>query len=326
MGWMRFSVIGIPLLAIVACTPADYSDGINGFSQAATAAANPGQPLETAAQQADQNQMLRNLANTDPRTVLLASGCNVSAGGYHPGDCTLTVGGNRVGHVGDIPATASLTKYAAALSAVVADQTCATLQTDAKELSTAASDIATKAGAAAAAAAAGPISQIVATGGCWAVDFEQLRILRTSTAAANPSVQLVIPLIASAYNELYMDALNEAHGRAMSSLVDYEKAQASYKKTGSQSDIAKEQSSITQALSFADAIDKAKSAPPGPVILKILTLHQNLTNDLQSPTINLKRVSNDAQAFVTEAASVASAAATLTKAFSPAAAPPKVAK
>ena len=56
------------------------------------------------------------------------------------------------------------------------------------------------------------------------------------------------------------------------------------------------------------------------VVLKVAMLHQNLTNDLKSPTVNLKRILNDAQVFVAEAASVASAADALAKATNPTAA------
>jgi hypothetical protein len=210
----------------------------------------------------------------------------------------------------------SLTKYAAALSAVVADQTCASLQTNARGLATAVGDIATMTKAPAAAAAAGPISQIVAAAGCAAINDVQLRILKASTDAANPSIQILVPLIAAKYNELYMTALTEAHTQLLSSMTDYLTAQNSYQKSKSPLDLDKEKSSLTKAISLAAAIDKAKSNPPGPVVLKVATLHQNLTSDLKSPTVNLKRVLNDAQAFVTEAASVASAADALTKANS----------
>jgi hypothetical protein len=111
----------------------------------------------------------------------------------------------------------SLTKYAAALSAVVADQTCASLQTDAR--GTAVGNIATKTKAPA--AAAGPISQIVAAAGCPAINDVQLRILKASTDAANPSIQILVPLIAAKYNELYMTALTEAHTQLLSSMTDY---------------------------------------------------------------------------------------------------------
>jgi hypothetical protein len=82
-----------------------------------------------------------------------------------------------------------------------------------------------------------------------------------------------MPLIAAAHNEFYMEALNEAHGQAMSSLRDYETAQASYQKSQSQSDVDKEQSSITQASSSAATTDKAKSTPP--VVPKLTTPKSN---------------------------------------------------
>jgi hypothetical protein len=322
VAWVRSGILIAALCGIAACTPSDYSDGINGFSQAVTAAANLGPPLATAAQQAAQNEVLRSLAVGNTGNFYLASECNVDQGNYHSGDCALLTGDDKkVAYVGQVPEMTSLTKYAAALSAVVADQTCTTLQTDAKGLATAASDIATKAGAKAAAEAAGPISQIVAASGCWAVNAEQLRILRTSTAAANPSIQLVVPLIAAAYDAFYVGALNDAHAQAVLGWEAYKRAQTNYQKSRSQSDLTKEQSSVTQMISLAAAIDKAKSAPPHKTVLQIATLHQDLTNDLQSPTVNLKRILNDAQTFVTEATSIASAAEALTKATTPPAKP-----
>jgi len=108
--------------------------------------------------------------------------------------------------------------------------------------------------------------------------------------------------------------------------VDFQNAQAAYRKSKSQADLDKAQSSLTQAISFVSAIDKAKSVPPGPVVLKIATLHQSLANDLKSPAINLKRILNDAQAFAAEATSAASAIDALTQINAKAAPAGKTAK
>jgi hypothetical protein len=110
------------------------------------------------------------------------------------------------------------------------------------------------------------------------------------------------------------------HNQAMRSLVAYDTAMARYKQSRSQSDLAAAQSSLTQTIAFASAIDKAKSAPPGPVVTKIATLHAELTNDLNSPVVNLKNVSADAQAFISQITPVVTAAQTLAKSSKPTAA------
>jgi hypothetical protein len=313
-------MLGIALLLALnglgACSTSDYADGDNGFSEAVAAAAALGQPLASAAQQAEQRQSLQMLPTTNPMTVSLAPACiGVDTTGYHPGDCAVTIGGKPI-NAGVPPNIASLTKYAADLSAVVAATTCNSVQTASKGLATAASDIASNLGATEAAAAAGPISTIVSAAACAAIDAEQIRILRTATLAANPLVKEAVPLIANAYQQFYADAINDAFNQTTAALGNYQIAARSYKKSKSAADLEKETTSLTQAQTFAAAIDKAKAAPqPGPLVSQIATLHQALTDDLQSPKINLKRVLADAQAFVTEATTVASAAQALNAAL-----------
>ena len=321
--WVRAVTLVASLGELGACTAADYSDGINGFSQAVTAAAAFGQPLAMAAQQAEQSQLLQNLPTTDSNTVKLGAGCiGVDPTGYHQGDCAVTIGASKIGDAGALPDMSSLTKYAADLSAVVADTSCATLQTDAKGIATAVNVIAAKAGDKEAAASAGPISQIVGAAACAAIDAEQLRILRTATGAANPYIQKLVPLIADAYQQYYVTALNDAEKQTFAAMASYKNAASLYQKTKSAAELQAETSSLTQTATLAAAIDKAKTSPPGPVVTKIASLHQSLTDDLKSPTVNLKRVLNDAQTFVTEATAVTSAVEALQAASAPAATKP----
>jgi hypothetical protein len=74
-GRIRCAILIVGLLGIAACTAAEYSDGISGFSQAVTTAANLGQPLATAAQQAAQNEALRALVKNDSTKISISNGC-----------------------------------------------------------------------------------------------------------------------------------------------------------------------------------------------------------------------------------------------------------
>ncbi|WP_158921082.1 hypothetical protein [Acidisphaera sp. S103] len=316
---MQITTIAAALLGLGACTTADYADGVNGFSQAVGAAAALAEPLATAAQEAQKRQMLQMLPKTQPTTVSLSQSClGVDPVGYHAGDCAVTIGGVKLNYAGVPPNMVSLTRYAASLSAVVTATTCNSVQTAAKGLAAAAADLASAAGANKAAAAAGPISTIAGVAACSAIEAEQIRILRTGTMAANPLVKAIVPSIADAYQQFYVDAINDAFNQTTAALISYQTAARSYEKSRSAADLAQETASLTQADGFAAAIDKAKAAPqPGPVVNKIATLHQALTDDLQSPTINLKRVLNDAQIFVTEATTVTSAAQALDAVINP---------
>ena len=260
------------------------------------------------------------LPTISPTTVSLAPACiGVDTTSYHAGDCAVTIGGKPIS-AGAPPNMAALARYATGLSAVVAATTCSSVQNASKGLATAVSDIAANLGNNVAAAAAGPISTIASVAACAAIDAEQIRILRTATVAANPLVKAAVPLIADAYQQFYADAINDAFNRTTAALGDYQNAARSYRKSKSAADLASETASLTQAQALAAAIDKAKAAPqPGLVVANIATLHQTLTDDLQSPKINLKRVLADAQAVVTEAITAASAAQALDAALNPAA-------
>lgn len=309
----RLSVVGV--LALGGCSAADYSNGIQGFSSAVTAAANLGTPLQTAAQQAAQDRLARALPTIDPNTVTLAAACNADAANYKAGSCAVMLGSSAAGYVGTPPELTSLSNYAAALSKVVADQTCADLQTDAKGLAGVAADLATAEGSSG--AAAGPISQIVSTAGCGAINAEQLRILKASTSAADPFVQKLVPKIADVYNQYYLDAVNDAQGQAMSDVAGYHNAIAAYQKSKAAADLTKAQASLSQAVTISAAIDKMKANPPAPTVQKIATLHQNLTADLQAPKVDLARVFSDSQTFVAQAQTLETAAQSLSSALAP---------
>jgi hypothetical protein len=120
--------------------------------------------------------------------------CNPATGPYRPGDCAVTLAGTSVPVV-IAPNLTSLVKYAATLSAVVADKTCASLQTDAASLATAIGGVATAAKDTSFAAGAPPVTTIVSSIGCAIVRHEQLNVLKEATREANPLVQRLIVLV-----------------------------------------------------------------------------------------------------------------------------------
>lgn len=304
---LRLAAISLTATTIAACTPPDYSDGITAFSQAVTKVDTAEQALAAADQQARLNGWLAGAQRGDPKLVSIdETKCGVGSGTYHAGDWTVVWSGQNAPITPKPSSMNSLEKYAALLSSVVADKTCASLQSDAKDLGTAVGDLAKDAKATALAAAAGPLATIVSTAGCLAIENMQLSILRQATSAANPIVQKLVPIISDRDTDMYDTAINDAHRQ----LYD---ANVSYNLTRSVSDL-KLMVSLTQIL------EKLKLAPPGPAVEKMAGLHRDLTEDLAAPTVNLKRVQNDAQALIAAAVSVTSAAESLSNAGSPTAA------
>jgi hypothetical protein len=307
------------LLTVAACsTPPDFSDGINSFSQAISAADATGKSLYTGAQKASQNQLMRALPQLlqSKATFTLNRACNrISVRDYTAGACTIDITDQNsvttsFGQPGEAPPMDSLTNYASKLSAVVADQTCSALQTDATGIAASIGDIAKTAGRDIS-SQAGAISQIVSTVGCTAIAAEQLRILRTSTSAADGIIGDLAAKIADIDDRLYNIALDDAFQQANAPLLDLT-IQAQSKAAS----LDREQSDIMQTLPLIAAIDQARLAPPKPTIVKIATLHHSLTEDLKSPTVTLARFQTDSQAFVNEVRSIASAAETLAHAKS----------
>jgi hypothetical protein len=146
------------------------------------------------------------------------------------------------------------------------------------------------------------LATIVSTLGCLVVADEQLAILRKATKDANPVIQKLVPLIAQNDQDMYLTVLEDNIRQLSDATVAYNKSQSA-------SDLAK-------VVSLTQAVDSAQASQPGPLISKLATLHQTLADDLATPTINLKIVESDAQAFIAEAKAVDSAVETLTKSTS----------
>lgn len=285
----------ICLHALAACSASDYADGINSFSQAVTQADATERALATAAQQATFNAWIAN-ASARQSAVDFPNWpkCRPPAGSYHPGDCTVKLAGIAAPVVAR-PTMGSLKTYAAALNAVVADKTCAALQSDATALSTAIGDIAKDARTAA--PAVSPVATIVSTSACFAIQTEQIKLLRQATSDANPLVQKLVPLIARTDTQLQNDALDASGLQLQQAYLSYLRSKSS--------------TELRNVVTVAQTLDQAQSVPVGPVIGKLGTLHQTLTTDLASPTISLKRVEADAVSFIASAQSVADSARTL---------------
>jgi hypothetical protein len=310
-------LFAVSALAVAACsTPSDFSDGIDGFSQAVAAADATGKSLYSGAQKARQDILLRDLPRMLQRNASfsLNPACDpAQMPEYEAGACTIDVTDRNAvtapyGPPIAAPPTDSLARYGAQLSAVVADKTCGALQTDAAGIATSIGNIAKDSGREVT-VEAGAISQIVSTIGCTAIAEEQLRILRASTSAADGIVGALVEKIADVDDTLFKIALNNAYQQANAPLMDLAVA-----RSAGTASLDQEQSDIVQAIALAAAIDQARMMPPKPVILQIVTLHHRLTEDLRAPTVSLARFQNDTQTFVAEVKAVASAAETLARA------------
>ena len=287
------------ILFLVSCAPPDYGGGISSFSQAVSQANTIEQTLAASEEKVAVANYIQHSAGRN--AVVDLSKCRGSPGPYKAGDCVVEV-------QGESPPTAvpssmtGLTKYAALLSAVVADKTCASLQSDATSIASSVSDMAKEAQQPALGNAASPLATIVSTLGCLVVADEQLAILRKATKDANPVIQKLVPLIAQNDQDMYLTVLEDNIRQLSDATVAYNKSQSA-------SDLAK-------VVSLTQAVDSAQASQPGPLISKLATLHQTLADDLATPTINLKIVESDAQAFIAEAKAVDSAVETLTKSTS----------
>ena len=327
------SIIIIALPALAACTPADYADGITSFSQAVSQANTTEQALIAADQQVKLDQWIAAGVTAKANVVFVNwPKCQAPAGPYHAGDCAVTLGGAPA-PVATAPSLSGLAKYAAVLGTVIADKSCASLQSDTQSLATTIGDIAkdtkdkslatdaspyTKRFRAWMAAAIsrisssnkpqvlGLVSMTAATSppnllfsvGCYLIQTKQVEILRAATKDANPIIQNLIKQISITDSALQQDAINAT----VIQLLTH---------TAPGYETSKTAANLKTVLALSQSLDQAQSAPIGPVLAKLGTLHQTLTDDLQSPTINLKRVENDAQSFITSAQAVATAAKAL---------------
>jgi len=298
-GWI--SVIQAAMLAVglAACTTADYSSGVTAFSQAVTQADTTEQALATADQQAKLDQWLYHVERVHDKPDLPDfAKCRALGGGYRAGDCTVTFDGAPPPLTADKSAMASLVKYAALLSSVVADKTCTSLTSDAKDLGTAVKDIAKDAGGSSLSAAAAPIATLAATGGCYFIAADQLRILRTATSAASDPVNQLVTLIAANSRLMQDDVLENTISELQDASLRYSESRSS--------------AGLKLVVSLSQAVDGLQTSPAADVIIKKLgTLHQTLASDLASPKVDLKNVENDAQAFGTSMATVAASLDTL---------------
>ena len=292
------AVIGVAMLA--ACAPSDYSDGITAFSAAVTKADAAEKALIATDQQ---NTLDLNIAQVGRGNLAYAPPdprkCAGDPGPYHAGDCAVQFGGQPFSDAAETPSLGSVTKYAALLSSVVADKTCASLDTDAKSLSTAIGDVAKDAGDAKLAAPAGALETIVSTLSCFAIESMQLRILKTATRDANPIVQAVVKTASDKDTLLQANALNVTLAQLSAAAVRYR--------------VSHSATDLKQMVTLSQAVEQAQLAPAAKVIQSLGQLHQTLTDDLQSPAVNLKRIQNDAQALVTAAGALETSAITLAK-------------
>ena len=132
---------------------------------------------------------------------------------------------------------------------------------------------------------------------CWSIEKRQLAILRTATSTADPIIAQLVTLIADEDRSMTYNIAND-------DLSQLDAAEVDYQRTNSAADLGR-------MVMLASAVDKAQTLSAASLIIKVGTLHHNLTTDLQSPQVNLKNVQNDAEKLGTEAESLASSANSL---------------
>ncbi len=277
-------------LVVSACTTADYSDGINSFAQAVAQANTTEQALAASEQSVALSTYIRQ--SVGQNAVVDLGKCRGLSGSYKAGDCVVEIQ-QKSPPTAEPSSMSALMKYTALLSSVAADKTCSSLQTDATSLASAVGDMTKDAKQPGLANAAGPLTAIVSTIGCLAITNEQLSILREATKDANPIIQKLVPLIAKNNQDLYLNVL----GDAVRQLDD---ATVSYNESKSLADLNK-------AVTLAKVVDNAQASQPGPLMAKLVTLHQSLTDDLAAPTVTLKSIESDAQAFSADAKNIEAA-------------------
>jgi hypothetical protein len=294
---LRFSILICGSLAVAGCTTADYADGINSFSQAISQANTTEHALAASEEKVAVADYIQHSAGQ--KAVVDFGKCRGVPGPYKAGDCVVEVQGKSPPTT-EPSSMVGLTKYAALLSAVVADKTCASLQSDATSIASSVSDMAKDAQQPALGNAASPLATIVSTFGCLFIANEQLSILREATKDANPVIQKLVPLIAQNDQDMYLTVLEDDVDQLNHATVAYNASMSA--------------SNLAKVMSLTQAVDNAQASQPGPLITKLATLHQTLTDDLAAPTVNLKTIENDAQAFIADAKTVGSAVETLANA------------
>jgi hypothetical protein len=300
----RMAALVTGLLLLAGCAPSDYSEGINSFSQAISQANTTEQTLADSYEKVEIANYIQHFSGQ--KAVVDFSKCHGTPGPYKAGDCVVEVQGIS-SPTAPPSSMAGLTKYAALLSAVVADKTCASLQSDATSIASSISNMAKKAQQPTLEKAASPSASIVSTLGCLVIANEQLAILREATKDANPVIQKLVPLIARNDQDMYLTILEDNISQLDDATIAYNTAVRAYQKSKSASDLAKSASDLAKVVSLTHVVNSAQVSQPGPLISKLATLHQTLTDALAAPTINLKMVENDAQGFVADAKVVGSA-------------------
>ena len=285
------------LLAVGGCATADYADGVDSFSQAISQASSTEQTLAASSEQVLLADYVHDSAGHD--AVVDFSKCRGIPGPYKAGDCVLEVNGKAPPTVEPSSMT-GLTKYAGALSGVVGDRTWNSLQSDADNIASAVTSMATDAKHPEMASNASPLATIASTVACAAIDREQLAILREATKDANPVIQKLVPVIADKDQAMYMEIIDEDLRQLDHAAPDY--------------NTTKSASSLTKVIALTKAADAAQALQPGALIRNIGTLHQALTDELQAPKVDLKTVAADAQALATQAAAVRAAVDQLSQA------------
>ena len=282
-------------LAIAGCTTTDYGGGVKAFSRAVSQATATQRTLASAAEEAAVAEYIG--ASAGHKAVIHFTRCRAVP--YKAGGCVVEVQGLKPPAV-ESSSMGELTRYAALLSAVVADKTCVSLQSDAADLASAVSGMAKEAHVSELQGAVSPLANIVSTAGCIRITHEQLAILRAATGRANPIIKKLIPLVAQNDDDMYRTAVDYAVSRLDDATTAYNRVKT-----------AKE---LERVVTLSLSVDKAQSENPGPIVRRLATIHQALTDDLRAPKVNWKRIKTDGRAFVANAKTLGSSVEALAKA------------
>lgn len=293
-------LLSVCLLALIVagCTTADYSSGITQFSGATTTASTAEQSLATASQQAqlaEWSKAALKLPASDTTADLVK--CDATQG-YKPGDCVVVTTA-----LGPAPtklesaSLAGINKYASTLNSVATDQSCSTIQADAKSVSASVSDLAKVAQASGLATDAGPISTIASTIACVVIDNAKLSVLRKATQAANPIIQSLAQVIAKKDAGMERIVVRDKAAALDASLASYQQAPNA--------------GTLGAVVAAAQAVDAAQSTKVDQLVSDIAKVHQTLTDQLKAPKVNMSIVFNDAQSLLSDAQTIQTAAAAL---------------
>ncbi len=280
-------------LALSACSTPDYS-GVQSFANAVTSLNDADAALAAAAQQAKLNLWVQHSAAPGSRAEVDFGPCLADPAAYVAQACAVKVGGAPA--PAELPdmAFTSLADYAALLVAVADDTTCGALQTDAAALQ---SDLRDMAALAKAPALSGELTSIASQAGCFFVARKQLGILRAATQDANPILARLVPVIQYREQQLYGIIQDDGVEQIKDAGLDYQA-------TGAAGD-------LSEIASLTTAIDKAQLAPAYTAVSPLAALHQDLTDALTGPAVDLSAVVAKARMLVEKAQAAEGAAAGL---------------